>query len=105
MDLGIGANAALGVMFNLSESFAIFGECNVNSLSITPKSSKITEETVDGADQLPSMSTYEKETVYEKDYTYDPTVIISTSDPAKDIKVKMPFSSIGANVGVKISFK
>jgi len=105
MDIGLGANAALGVMYNISESFAIFGECNINSLSITPKSSEITVSTLNGTDQLNSMSISEKKTDYLSSYSYDQNSTPSTSEPRKEIKTKMPFSSIGANIGVKISFK
>lgn len=104
MDLGLGANAALGILFNLSDNFAIFGECNINALSITPKSSEITESSTDGVDNLSSMTTSEKETVYEKSVTEDPLNPPSDSEPSKSVKFKLPFSSVGANIGVKISF-
>jgi len=104
MDLGLGANAAFGLMYNVSESFGIFGECNMNLLNITPKTSEITEFTVDGTDRLADLTVSEKQYEYEKEYTYDPANPGSTGSPSKSIKMKMPFSSVGANIGVKISF-
>ena len=104
MDLGLGANAALGILFDVSDNFAIFGECNINALSITPKSSEITESSSDGIDNLNSMTTSEKETVYENSLTENPLNPPSEGEPSKSLKFKTPFSSVGANIGIKISF-
>jgi len=104
MDLGFGVNAALGILFNMSDNFAIFGECNFNSLSITPKSSEITESSIGGVDNLSSMTISEKETVYEKNYVEDPLNPSAENEPSKELKIKIPFSSVGANIGIKISF-
>jgi hypothetical protein len=104
MDLGIGANAGLGVQFKASKIFALYFECNMNSLAITPKSSKITKYTENGVNRLGDLTTYQRETIFETDYSYDPTVQPPASEPDTELKVKMPFSSVGVNAGVKISF-
>lgn len=49
------------------------------------------------------MTTYEKETTYLNSYT-QVSGPINTSVPDQALKIAMPFSSVGLNVGVQLSF-
>jgi opacity protein-like surface antigen len=101
--LALGLNAALGVEINMNDNFAIFGELNTVNMSYAPTKGKCTENTKNGADQLAQMETIEKEVEFVDEYTIDNTNDPSPALPAKRIKVKYPFSSVGVNFGVKIS--
>jgi hypothetical protein len=92
----LGFSGALGLQFELSEKLHFFTEVHMITHSWAPKRSVITEYTENGADQLPSMDTNDKETEYLDKYTAsdDPNA------PDKELKYFMPLSSIGLQLGL-----
>jgi hypothetical protein len=102
--LGFGLYSGIGASFNLSDKMSLFGELNMINLSSAPTKSEITEETYNGTDVLPNLTTAEKETEYVDSYTYSTTTPAPDSEPAKALKQKYPFGSFGLNIGLKISF-
>jgi hypothetical protein len=100
----LGLNSAIGAMFTINDNISIFGEIDMVNLSYAPTKAELTEASLNGVDQLPTMTTREKETEYVDSYTFDSANPVSDSEPAKEVKFKMPYGSVGLNVGLKISF-
>ncbi len=100
----VGLNSAIGAMLTINENISIFGEIDMVNLSYAPTKGEMTEASQNGVDQLPTMTTREKETEYVDSYTFDSANPVSDSEPAKEVKFKMPYGSVGVNVGLKINF-
>jgi hypothetical protein len=105
--VSLGFDGGAGVTIKFNDIVGLFVELDVITQSWSPKRAKLTKLTEDGIDQLPTMTTREKETEYSRSISNDWT---SADDPhAKDgspnqsLKFHMPFSSAGLNVGVAIS--
>ncbi len=102
--VALGLSSTAGVRYNINDMMSVFAELNMVNLSYSPTKGKITERTVNGVDMLPGMTTRDKETVYLKEITSKSTEPIPDSEPNKELKTKMPFSSFGINVGFRINF-
>lgn len=102
--MAFGLSSAFGVKYNLNEKMSLFGEFNMINMSYAPKKGEVIEYTENGADKLPSMTTNDKEIEYVKDYSYDSSNPTPDSEPDKATSEKLPFSSIGLNVGFRINF-
>lgn len=102
--VALGANASLGVLCKLSKRFYFFGELNMVNMSYAPTKGKLTEATLNGVDILSDMTTSEKETDYVDSYTESQSNPQLDSQPTKSLKVKMPFGSVGAILGLRICF-
>jgi len=100
--IAIGLNAGVGLSYKLNSHLSLFGEIIMVNLSYAPTNGKITKATYDGTDVLPYYTTSEKETIFVDSYTSDGTS--DTTQPAKTLKQKFPFGSIGFNAGLKFSF-
>jgi len=100
--LSIGFACGVGVNCRMSNKLGIYAELGVIAQSWAPKKSVITKSVYDGVDELPYMSTSDKETEYVTSYTETDTNT-DTSSPTKSLKMNLPFSSAGINVGVHIS--
>jgi hypothetical protein len=102
--MAIGVNAGVGAFYNLSDNLALFGELNMVNLSYAATKSIFTVNSINGEDQLSTMTTSQKETNYVDSYTYDSAATVSTSTASSGQKAKVPFGSFGINIGVKFSF-
>lgn len=102
--MAIGVIGTLGVRYPLTEKFGAFLELAMNSLNYTPSKSVETQYIVNGIDQLPSLTTYQKETEYVDPYTYDASATPDQNKPAKELKITYPFSSLAINLGVCMRF-
>ena len=97
--LAFGLNAGVGALFNLSENMSFFGEINMVNLSYAPTKKEVKKATFNGANELPGMTTRERETVFVSSYnTGDPRL---DSQPKTELKQKFPFGSFGVNIGLK----
>lgn len=101
--IAIGGNAGLGVLFDLSKTISFFSEINMTNLSYAPTKGKATKATYNGIDILSDLTTSEKEIEYVDSYTESNTPP-PDSQPAKGLKTKLPFGSIGINIGIRFSF-
>ncbi len=99
--VAFGFSSAIGLMFRLGESLALITEVNMINLSYAPTKGEVTEATMNGVDQLPSMTTSQKEIKYvdKSVSTSSPT----TSIPTERVKSKYPFGSFGINIGLRIN--
>lgn len=102
--VALGLNSAIGAIYTINDNISIFGEIDMVNLSYAPTKGELTEATYNGVDQLPTMTTSEKEIEFVDSYTYQPVDPMPESEPAKELKFKMPYGSVGVNVGLKINF-
>lgn len=100
--IAIGAQAALGTEFTISDLLSLFGEINLDGISWSPKKGKYTKYSLNGVDQLGSMTTKDKTWTYEKKIDYNET--IPDSSPDKEVKFNYSFANVGLVIGVKINF-
>jgi len=98
--LALGLNTALGVAFDLNEKMSFFGELNMVNLSYAPKKGEVTEATYNGADQLPDMTTSDKKIEFVDKVTTNSSNPQLDSEATKELKTKLPFGSIGLNIGI-----
>jgi len=102
--MAFGISSALGLMYHISDLISVYGELDLVGMSYAPKKGVMTEYTINGADQLPELTTDDKEIDFVDDYTYDNDNPPSPAEPSKQLKNYWPYSSIGLNIGVRFSF-
>ena len=102
--LALGLNAAIGVNYTFNDNMSLFGEINMINMSYAPDKGEITEATYNGTDELPDMTTREKEIDFVDSYTYNQNDPPPESEPKKELKQKLPFGSLGLNLGLRIGF-
>ncbi len=105
----LGFTAALGYEYELSDALKLFGEFQYTGLAIKSKSSLVTEYTIDGADQLGGMTTYQKETVSvdvlnasSNNTTYNTSADMSKAQDV--LRTSSNYSAFGINIGVNFAF-
>lgn len=64
---------------------------------------EVTEYTYNGTDELGDLTTSEKEIELVNSYSYDSNNVPSDSGPTKALKERLPFGSLGLNVGVRFN--
>ena len=105
--MAFGINATIGTIFRFNDRFSLFGEINTINMSYGPAKSEITKATENGQDILPNLRVYDKEVEYDDSYVkepYDPNnPEPDYNQPRQEMKFKIPFSSIGLNIGLKIN--
>lgn len=99
--VAIGVQAAVGTEFKLGEMFSLFGEFQLYGISYAPKKGKFKEYNQNGVDQLPNMTTKDKEWVYLKEVDYNKS--IPDTEPDESAKRSYHFNNVGLVVGVKIN--
>jgi hypothetical protein len=100
--LAMGLNTAIGVTFDFSEKMSFFGEINMVNMTYAPKKGEVTKATYNGIDELADMTTSEKEIEFVKSYTVSSAEPPSDSEASKELSRKLPFGSIGLNIGILI---
>jgi hypothetical protein len=100
--IGLGYQAAGGVDFNIGKVVNFYVEAVFNGITWSPFYSEITKYTVNGVDQLPTLTTFEKETEYYAKYEIDNYV--SPDVPKKELRKTYPFNNAGVSFGVKFKF-
>ncbi|MDP1726967.1 MAG: outer membrane beta-barrel protein [Bacteroidota bacterium] len=93
-----------GVNYKLNSKIMLFAECNLLAQSFTLAKSVITKDETNGKDNLASMTTNQKETIYSKEVTFDSNATVDKGSPKKGLAFSLPFSSLGINVGIQIAF-
>jgi len=103
--VAFGFMGALGVDYSINERIALFAELNTINQSYSPKKGELTEATYNGEDQLPDMTTSQKEIEFVDEVTtaYEGGDQ-SDSEPTKVLKQKFPLGSVGINFGLEIRF-
>jgi hypothetical protein len=98
----LGFEAAIGVRYNLSNHFSLFSEFDCNGINYTPKKYKLTKYSVNGVDELSTLTTKQKNIDFVK--TYDAMQTIPDDSPDKQLKLSFPFSNFELNVGARWRF-
>jgi len=101
--IALGLSAGLGILFNINDNLSFFGELNMLNLSYAPTKGELTEASFNGADQLPAMTTKERQTDYVDSYTTEQGNPSPDAQPNKLLKEKYPFGSLGLNIGLRIN--
>jgi hypothetical protein len=102
--LAFGLSTGVGAMYTVNEGFSIYGELHAINLSYAPLRGRVTRATLNGANVLMGMSTSEKEIDFVEtqiEITRGPT---NNSEPSKIMRQRLPFSSLGLNIGVNFRF-
>lgn len=97
--MALGLTSALGLRYNLNDKMAVYGEFNMINLSYAPTTGEVTEATSNGVNELPDMTTREKEIEFVDSYTGDSP----DAQPRKELKQSLPFGSFGLNIGLRIN--
>jgi len=98
----IGGMAAIGVDIQCADWFYLYAEFVVIEQTWAPSQLVYSAWTKDGTDQLPNLTTSQKQTNYVNSYTTTST--INTSVPSEALKAYQPFGSWGINIGVRFYF-
>lgn len=101
--ISMGFAAGIGVNYMFKDKVGIFAELGIISQAWAPSKSVLTKSTSNGADNLPFMTTSQKETDYVNSYTTTSSTF-SPGTPSTALKMNTPFSSVGINVGVHLAF-
>ncbi len=102
--ISFGLSSALGLDIQLSSNFSLFGELNLIGMSYAPKRAEITKFEENGTDILKQLDKSEREIIYVKKLETNEDIEPNSNEPGKVLGIKLPFSSIGFNLGVKYNF-
>ena len=106
MTFGIYASA--GLIFKLNKNLCIFGDINTINMSYSPTKGELTKAIENGVDILPDLSVYNKEVEFVDSFDrepYDPeNPEPDYTQPRQELKMKLPYGSIGINAGLRINF-
>jgi hypothetical protein len=102
--LALGFQAAVGVSFGVSTSLSLFGELNMVNMSYSPTKGELTEKTLNGVDQLPTLRPIEIQTEFVDVLTVDLVAPTDPNVPDKEIQQTYPFGSFGINIGLRYAF-
>lgn len=96
-----GFSGALGFDFHLTDNFGMYVELNTMSQAWAPKKSITTLYEINGHNKLSTLDQKDIETDFVD--SYNPNTTIPQSQPNKALKVHLPFSSWGINIGIHIT--
>lgn len=100
--MSYGMKGNIGLDITLSEKLGIFTEINFISQAWAPKKAETTKYYINGVDKLSTLDVRDKETEFVE--SYNPSAAIQPNQPNKSLKLYLPFSSWGANIGIKYTF-
>lgn len=98
--MALGFHAGMGLNIAVSSKLSVFGEINLNGLTYAPKKGKITKATLNGVDQMGSLSISEKEFEYDDSQTINGT---DPNQPTKWVKTYFDYNTLSINIGLKYS--
>lgn len=101
--MSFGFSGSLGVDIKIAEKMNFFAEIQMISHDYAPKRAEITKYVVNGEDRLPKMDINDKKIEFVDEYSYDSSIPADRSQPSKEIKAFIPFSSVGLHVGLNIT--
>jgi len=101
--VAIGAKSVVGAELTQGR-FIFYAQVTMIAMSYAPSKSEITKYTLNGTDQLPSLTTYQKQAVYKNSVTFPNYGSADPTKPAEQLKFYLPYSNISLNVGVMFKF-
>lgn len=99
--IAIGAQAAVGTDFILSDWISLFGEIQIDGISYAPKHGKVTEYTENGVDKMGTRTVNQNQWDYLK--VTDNPKSIPNDQPNEFNKINEQFGNVGLVLGVKIN--
>lgn len=100
--ISLGMKGNVGVDYSFSEKLGVFAEINFISQAWAPKKAETTRYYVNGEDKLATLDKRDIETEFVD--SYNPNAAIQPNQANKALKIYLPFSSWGANIGIKYTF-
>lgn len=100
--VALGFNATGGVSFHINKLISMFAELNFVGMNFAPTESELIKYDINGVDQLPTMNTKQKETLYVTKLNLGEQ--IPDTSPNKRLKKTYPLNSVGASFGVMFKF-
>lgn len=100
--ISLGFHSGIGIYYSFFKNCGLFAEANAYLQNWAPKRSIMTEHTFNGVNQLPGMTTAEKEEEYLKEFTE--TSSSNENEPAKASKIYLPFSAVSLTLGFQMHF-
>lgn len=97
----IGYFGALGVDIALKQNFHIFSEIALCAQTFIPEKDKLETFKVNKQNYFGKLTQRDKETLFVNEITQADLENLSKSSPRKQIRIFLPFSSVGINLGVK----
>jgi hypothetical protein len=99
--MAIGAQAAVGTDFVISDLMSFFGEIQVDGISFAPKHGKYPEYNINGEDKLSTLNEKDKKWDYVKEVDFNKT--IPNDKPDQVNKVNHRFGNVGLVIGVTMN--
>ncbi len=97
----IGFHGVLGADYELNSKMSLFVQTKIEQLSFTPSKSELTTYTVNGVNQLPLLTTREKEVEYLDDIG---GIISDPNKPAVELARPGPANSFTISAGIAYMF-
>jgi len=101
--LSLGFKSTAGLEVYMSDRLKIFGELSYSSVSHTPGKAKMKKCSLDGVDQLPSLSTSDKEIEFVNEYSDNVTT--DKDKPRAELKTTYNLDAILITIGIKYNIK
>ena len=99
---GFGMNACIGADYDINELIFITGGLFIRHVSAKLESSKVTKMMINGVDQLPNMTTQDKEIKYVEEITSAANTVPTAPLEVQTEVVQM--SSLTLNLGIGFKF-
>ena len=99
--VSLGLNTRLGIEFGATANMKYFAEINIVSMNYSPKKGMIIEYKLNGVDMTNSLTTSEREVEFVDEVTFSEST--PDNEPSQQLKMHMPFGSVGLNFGVRIA--
>lgn len=105
----VGFKGAMGINFKVAEKISVFAEVFATNLQIDRKKAELTKFEIGGVDQLPNMTTYQKEITYVNELSNTSNSAEMNPDftpgsAREALKMGTNFNQLGLAVGVKFNF-
>jgi hypothetical protein len=94
----------LGCAFRLDEKLSFFAEFNFLNMTYTPARSEITQYTIQGLDNLTTLTIKQRQTNYYETLLTTPLTSIPDTEPNQALRKTFSMGSVGLNIGLKINF-
>lgn len=102
--LSKGFTASLGSTFEIANNLFVFGEINYNYLVFSPDFGTVTESSINGSDNLQTLTIYDKSIEYKETVLFSEAALSNTNVKAQGLKKFYNFSSLALNLGIRYGF-
>lgn len=102
--MAFGFNAAVGFSKEISGNTELFFEVNSKSISYAPVKGEMTKYTIDGYDNLPKLSVFDKQIEFSETGVDNYSAPKDQNKPAQKLKSDLPFSSLIFSLGISFKF-